>query len=175
MKKFRLYYDPDRELLWLRDLMHQGWALTHFALGVYTFEPCQPDEYLYQIDLLKSADDFDNYRIFMEDSGVEVVCRWMRWVYVRKRTEDGPFALYTDTESLIHYYSSIRKFFLPLAIIETVCAVLELFAALGTGNPVFGFLILLLAFIAVVFYRMVWKCSWKIEELKRCSDSVPHL
>ena len=167
MKKFRLYYDPEKELVWLQTLMQQGWALTHFAMGVYTFEPCQPGEYIYQIDILKDVSDFDNYRAFMEDSGVEVVCRWMRWVYVRKRTEDGPFVLYTDPESLIHHYTTIRRFFLPFAIVETFCAVIELFAAIMTGNAFFSLFVLLLGFIAVVFYRMVWKCDWKIEALKK--------
>ena len=167
MKKFRLYYDPDKELVWLQNMLNQGWALTHFALGVYTFEPCQPGEYIYQIDILKDVTDFDNYKAFMEDSGVEVVCRWMRWVYVRKRAEDGPFKLYTDPESLIRYYRTIRGLFLPLAILETFCAVLELFSGSGSGQAVFGLIALLLAFVAVVFWRMVWKCGWKIEELQK--------
>ena len=170
MKKFRLYYDPDKELVWLQNMLNQGWALTHFALGVYTFEPCQPGEYIYQIDILKDVTDFDNYKAFMEDSGVEVVCRWMRWVFVRKRAEDGPFKLYTDPESLIRYYRTIRGLFLPLALMETFCASIELFAAIRTGESAFGFFVLLLAFVAVVFYRMVWKCSRKIEELKKRSE-----
>jgi len=169
MKKFRLYYDPEKELQWLQELMNQGWALEKFALGVYTFVPCEPGEYTYQIDILKDVGDFDNYKTFMEDSGVEVVCRWFRWVYVRKRAEDGPFVLYTDNDSLIAHYTSIKKFFLPIAILETACAALEVFAGIGSGNPMFGVLTLLLGAIAVVFYRMVWKCSWKIEELKKRS------
>ena len=28
----------------------------------------------------------------------------------------------------------------------------------------------LLAFVAVVFWRMVWKCGWKIGELKKQSE-----
>ena len=167
MKKFRLYYDADKEMVWLQDMVNQGWALTHFAMGVYTFEPCQPGEFIYQIDILKDVGDFDNYKAFMEDSGVEVICRWVRWVFVRKRAADGPFVLYTDTESLIAHYASIKKFFLPLAVVETICMVMELFAGIGSGNPVFGILVLLLGFVAVVLYRMVWKCSWKIEELKK--------
>ena len=166
MKKFRLYYDPDKELRWLQELLNQGWALTHFAMGVYTFEPCRPGEYIYQIDLLKDVGDYENYKAFMEDSGVEVVCRWLRWVYVRKRAEDGPFALYSDTESLVAYYGSIRKFFLPLAIMELIFAAVEIFAAVGSGEPVFGVVAILLAAMAVIFLRMVWKCSWKIESLQ---------
>lgn len=167
MKKFRLYYDADKETAWLQEMVNQGWALSHFALGVYTFEPCEPGAYIYQVDILEDAGDFDNYKAFMEDSGVEVICRWVRWVFVRKRAEEGPFALYTDPESLIRYYTSIRNFFLPFALVETLLAVVELFGAIRTGVASLGVCALVLAFVSVVFFRMVWKCNWKIEEIRK--------
>ena len=170
MKKFRLYYDVEKELAWLQEMVNQGWAVTHFALGVYTFEPCKPGEYIYQIDLLKDIADFENYKAFMEDSGVEVICRWVRWVFVRRKAEEGHFALYTDRESLVQHYTNMKKFFLPAAVAETACAVMELFAGIASGKVAFGFLVLLLGALAVVLWRVVWKCSWKIETLKKQAE-----
>ena len=70
MKKFRLYYDKDKETQWLQHMANQGWALETFFLGVYTFVPCEPGEYRYQIDFLENGADFEGYRQLMEDSGV---------------------------------------------------------------------------------------------------------
>ena len=51
MRKFRLYYDKDKEEIWLNQMCSKGWGMTRFFMGVYTFEPCIPDEYTYQVDL----------------------------------------------------------------------------------------------------------------------------
>lgn len=167
MKKFRLYYDKDKETPWLQDMANQGWALVDFCAGVYTFAPCEPGEYLYQIDMLKDGDDFDNYRAFMEDSGVEVVQRWFRWVFLRKRAEEGPFVLYTDVESQVQHYTAIKKFFQVLAVVELLCALPNFINAIHLHSLTIGVLCLFILAVAVVFLRMSWKCSWKIEELKK--------
>lgn len=102
MKKFRLYYDKDAEQDWLREMSNQGWAFNKFFLGVYTFEACSSGEYIYQIDILDNwIGDKQNFSEFMEDSGVEVVSQWYLWVYLRKKAADGPFEMYSDTESKI--------------------------------------------------------------------------
>lgn len=52
MRKYRLYYDKDAEEIWLKDMCQKGWALKKYFLGLYTFEPCTPGEFNYQIDLI---------------------------------------------------------------------------------------------------------------------------
>ena len=167
MKKFRLYYDKDKETPWLQSMADRGWAMVDFCAGVYTFAPCQPGEYRYQIDMLKDDADFDDYRAFMADSGVEVVKRWFRWVFLRKRTEDGPFVLYTDAESEIQHYTTIKRFFQTLAAVELLCALPNFNNAINHRSPAIGVLALFILAVAVIFLRMSWKCGWKIEELKK--------
>ena len=41
MKKFVLYFDKDKETEWLNKMAQDGWAMTDFFAGVYTFEPCE--------------------------------------------------------------------------------------------------------------------------------------
>jgi hypothetical protein len=168
MKKFRLYYDKDKEQDWLQKMSLDGWAFKNFFLGLYTFVPCEPGEYIYQIDLLddknKSKEDFT---AFMEDIGVEVVAQWYRWVYLRKKANDGPFEMYTDIESKINQYIRIKRFFLSLLIIESVCFVIEINGAIRTGSPMFWLFTALIGFISLVILRIVWKCSFKIEQLER--------
>lgn len=102
MTKFRLYYDKDAEESWLNTMSRKGWAFKKFFLGFYSFEECEPGEYNYQIDILNSWNgDKTDFASFMEESGVEVISQWYRWVYIRKKASDGPFEMYTDIESKI--------------------------------------------------------------------------
>lgn len=126
LKKFKLTFDKDWEQSWLNEMCQQGWAVTKFFLGVYTFEPCQPGEYIYQVDLLPGsgfqASDPDGYTEFMTETGVEVVCRWFRWIILRKRAEDGPFEIYTDAESQIESYKRIRTMLAWGLVLELLCS-----------------------------------------------------
>ena len=145
-----------------------GWAFKKFYLGFYTFEPCEPGEYNYQIDLLDNWNgNKADYASFMADAGVEVISQWWRWVYLQKKTEDGPFEMYTDTESKIAQYKKIMKFFKIFLIVEIICFLMELVATIKTGEFTFGIFTLLLAMICLALLKVVWKSKWKIEQLKR--------
>ncbi len=39
MKKFRMFYDKEKEEEWLNGMCQQGWGMTNYFGGVYTFEP----------------------------------------------------------------------------------------------------------------------------------------
>lgn len=168
MTKFRLYYDKDTETAWLQQLANQGWKLEGFFLGFYRFSPCKPGEYSYQVDLLDNwSGERQDYTEFMEEAKVKVVGQWWRWVYLEKRTEDGPFDLYTDTESIIEQYTRIKNFFTFALVLEIVCLTIEIMCFLSTGYSWAGAATLFIGFVMLLFLRMVWKCKWKIEDLKR--------
>ncbi|MGE5627587.1 MAG: DUF2812 domain-containing protein [Solirubrobacterales bacterium] len=168
MVKFKLYFDKDKEEVWLKEMAEQGWALDKFFLGFYTFKECAPGEYNYQIDLLDNwSGDKREFAAFMEESGVEVISQWYRWVYLRKKSVEGPFEMYTDIESKISQYSRIRKFFLVGLIIETLCFCEEVYLTFMTGSGGMIYLDFIIVIFVLIFLRMVWKCNWKIEELKR--------
>ena len=168
MKKFKLYYDKDLEQDWLQKMSQDGWAFKNFFLGVYTFVPCQPGEYIYQIDLLDDKNkSIQSFTAFMEDIGVEVVAQWYRWGYLRKKADDGPFEMYTDIESKINQYNRIKNFFLSFLFIESICFIVEFSAAIRTENPTLWLFTALIGLICLAFLRIVWKCSFKIEQLKR--------
>ncbi|UWG96635.1 DUF2812 domain-containing protein [Dehalobacter sp. DCM] len=168
MLKFRLYYDKDAEQDWLQKMCLEGWALKQFFLGFYTFVPCEPGEYNYQIDILDNwHGDKTDYATFMEEAGVEVVGQWWRWVFLRKKAADGPFEMYTDAQSKIAQYRKIKRFFTVFLVIETICFLMELMAAMETGEVVIGALTVLLGIITLALLRIVWKCQWKIEQLRR--------
>jgi len=168
MLKFKLYYDKDAEEDWLNAMTSKGWGFKKFFLGFYTFEPCKPREYNYQIDILDNwQGDKDNYSRFMEDVGVEVVGQWWRWVYLRKKTEDGPFEMYTDIESKITQYSKIKNFFIPFTILELCCFFMEVIAAIMARSYIFGMFAILLGLLSIEMIRIVWKNKVKIMHFKQ--------
>ncbi len=167
MKRFRLYYDKDEEERWLSQMNAQGWALAHYFLGQYTFVPCEPNAYQYQIDLLQDLSEYDDYCQFMADSGVEVVQRWFRWVYLRKPTEDGPFQLYTDSASRSALYRRIRCFFRTIGVLNLLAFFTNFFNAINFRSVGVGFVALLSALAGIIMLRITWKCSWKIQQLEK--------
>lgn len=168
MVRFRLYYDKDIEEDWLQEMSYNGWAFKKFFLGFYTFKPCEAGEYNYQIDMLDNWNgDKDDYSSFMADTGVEVIGQWWRWVYLRKKAVDGPFEMYTDNLSKINQYTRIKRFFTVFLVLEIICFLIELLAAIETGYLLYMGFTVLLGIIALAMLRLTWKCQWKIDQLKR--------
>lgn len=174
MTKFKLTFDKDWEQDWLNELCQEGWAMSGFALGFYRFVPCRPGEYIYQVDLLPGTGlrpgDPSGYAEFMTETGVEVVDRWFRWVFLRKKASDGPFQIYTDIDSQIEMYRRIRQMFLWVLVIE-LCASVSIWVNLLFNREVFNLFFRCMAAIVVLIVigilRTIRRCSRRIRELER--------
>lgn len=173
MKKFRLYYDKDKEEIWLNEMVQKGWAMTKFFLGCYTFEPCQPKQYTYRIDMPKAPGMTDSdvekreYIQFVKDTGAEYVCEWFFWVIFRKETALGEFKLYTDYESRIGLYQRIRRMFLWVLGIEVMAGISAL-RSLEEAQGGFEICIaLLVGLVIFCLLKMIWNLTSKIKELEQ--------
>ena len=151
MKKFRLYYDKDKETAWLNEMATQGYAMTSFFAGLYTFDACTPDKYTYQVDFCdKLLGVTEDYREFMRDNRIEIVQTWGFWIYLRKRKADGTFELYTDIDSSIEHYTKIRNMFKGASIIMILCFLIECLCALQTPIAIpLSFLLGAFAFVII--------------------------
>ncbi len=172
MIRWKFTFDKDEEQQWLNDYCQQGWAMVGFFMGLVTFVPCQPGEYSYQIDLLPGrgifADNYEDYVIFMDEAGVEILQRWGRWVYLRRRAEEGPFEVYSDVDSQIDLYRRIRRMFAWVLGIVSLCSasgwdILFQFPEDVFARGLVGFYIVIIA----VLLRAVWRCSRRMKELER--------
>ena len=171
MIRWKFTFDKDNEQDWINDYAQKGWAMTGFFVGMVTFVPCQPGEFIYQIDLLPGtglrAEGYEDYVGFMNEMNVEVLQRWGRWVYLRKRAADGPFEVYTDAASKIALYRRIRGMFLWALFVIGMCSisawnlVVQYPSMFSKGLA--GFYIVMIATIL----RAVWLCGRKIRELER--------
>lgn len=166
MIKYRLYYDKDEEADFLNEMSRQGWAMTGFFAGIYSFDKCRPGEYIYQVDITEGMFRVSNdYREFMRDVDVEIVCLWGPWVILRKKASEGPFELYTDVESRIEHYTRIRRLFQICSVIEAICWIVEGICALNGASmalPCF----FLLAAITISMLRELIRVKSILAELK---------
>ena len=168
MTKFKLYFDTEKETEWLNEMSAKGYALTDYCWGVYSFEKCLPGEYIYQIDIVDGFFNVDDdYRKFMEEIGVELVCMWSCWAILRKKAADGPFRLYTDAESSIEHYSKIRQLFRVALIMEIFCLIATFFKAISGSLSSLGLSFLIMALVAVLT-RQVMHVNKILAELKEC-------
>lgn len=166
MKKFRLYYNKDKETTWLNEMAAQGHALTSFFAGLYTFDTCTPGQYTYQIDF---SDKFwsvsNDYREFMRENNIEIVQLWGPWVFLRKLTADGPFELYSDIDSSIEHYTKIRNLFKGLSILMIICFIIECIASV-MASPIFLVFAIIIGLLMLATMRTAYKTNCIIAELK---------
>lgn len=163
-------FNKDKDTEWLNEMARNGYAMTGFFAGFYIFDRCEPGEYVYQIDISEGPFRVSNdYREFMREAGVEIVCLGGMWVLLRRKAAEGDFVLYTDVESNITHYTKIRKMFKVFALIECLCLIMELLAAAYGGSASWAALacsFLIAAFI-IGMIREVWRVDEILDELKQ--------
>lgn len=166
MVKFRLGLNNDKETEWLNEMARKGYAMTGFAAGFYSFDKCQPGEYVYQIDCSEGLFRVSNdYREFMRESGIEIVCVWGMWVILRRKAAEGDFVLYTDVESAIAYYTKTKRIFMVVMVIECICLFMELFVVMNGRNTAV-FVSFFITAIIIAILREVMRVSDILDDLK---------
>lgn len=178
MRKLRFYFDKDKEEKWLNKMCQKGWAMTGFCLGVYTFEPCEPGEYIYRIDMPGEIgkDNMrdrkrEQYVEFVEETGAEHICDWFWWTFFRRKASQGEFKLYTDPESQLTLYKRILKLFLWVGILELAVGInnTRVFAERGISNLDAADMVCLalIYIIILVFIVAITKTTRKIKRIKK--------
>ena len=151
MTKFKLYFDKDEETKWLNQMAQEGWAMTGFFMGFYSFGKCEPGKYEYQIDFGDRFGTVSNeYREFMRESDIEIVQNWGFWIILRRVASDQPFELYTDVDSALEHYKKIRNMFKVCFVVELLCTLFELVAAIQGFYIGYAFVLLLIALLIVL-------------------------
>lgn len=125
-------WDYEKEERWLNEMSAKGLAFTDYSWCRYVFAEAPANQYIYRIELLEympTHPESQAYLRFLEESGVEVVSSYMRWVYLRKPASEGAFDLYTDIDSKIKHYKRINVLWTTMMIVEFVAG----FCNLGIG------------------------------------------
>ncbi|MEG0367504.1 MAG: DUF2812 domain-containing protein [Coprobacillus sp.] len=105
MRKFFGLADFLDEQAFLEEQHAQGWKFVRFqGLIKYTFERCEEQEYVYQLDYKEDNKDKEEYIQMFVDCGWEYLMKFQAWYYFRKpksgvSSQDNE--IFSDKESKI--------------------------------------------------------------------------
>lgn len=128
----KYFIDFEKEEAWLNEMSAKGLALVEYSWARYVFEESAKGEYIYRLELLeKDPKEESDYLQFMEETGAERVPAGVpakakrtlinqRWVIFRRKASEGPFQIYSDTDSKIKHYQRIHNVYLSLALLELI-------------------------------------------------------
>lgn len=128
----KAYWNYEKEEKWINEMSAKGLAMVDYSWCRYVFVDAEPGEYTYRIELLpQHAGHIESkkYIEFLESTGAEHVASYMRWIYCRKKTVDGPFDLFSDIDSRIKHYQRVSVFWWALTMAEL---------SIGISNIVIG-------------------------------------
>ncbi len=170
MKKvvWKTFINHEKEEDFLNDMSQKGWAFTSFKFCRYTFEEAPKGEYIYRMEYLEhSIKDkrSQDYLEFMQETGAEVVSTYINWVYFRKKSNEGPFTIYSDIESKVVHYNRLRNLYLILAIVNIVAGInLAVGSSVSSISPWFSLPNLL---IGLLLLSIAMPLSKKIKHLEK--------
>ena len=126
IRKWFWVWDFEKEEDWLNQMAMNGWLLESVGFSTYHFVRCEPGEYSVRLEMHKYD---ESYVSFMEETGAEYVGRMVMWIYFRKKTEDGPFDLFSDIDSKIDHLNKIGN------VLSIIGGANLLIGIMNTFNP----------------------------------------
>jgi hypothetical protein len=121
---WKAFWDYRKEEAWLNAMAAKGLSMTDYSWCRYVFEETEPGAYQYRIELLEQVPDHPesrSYLHFLEGTGVEVVAVYVRWVYLRQKTSEGGFELFSDTASRLAHGRKVTALYTALMTLEFLC------------------------------------------------------
>lgn len=151
----------EEEAKWLSEMHADGWRFVSVnMIGWYTFEKCQPEEVVYQLDFFQNQKkDESSYRQMFADCGWEYVATLNQYHYFRKPKNEMDNAqdeeIFCDEESRYDMLMRIYKGrVLPLIVIFCATIVTNVTSILNHSS--FGEPIGILYIIVVVLYWFIF-------------------
>ena len=118
-------WDFDKEEKWLNQMAESGWALKSVGFCRYTFEACEPGEYIVRLEMHGVNSSDSSYVSFMEETGAEYIGRVFQWMYFRRKSELGPFDIFSDIDSKRDHLRRINKMTLIAGLTNLVVGFLN--------------------------------------------------
>jgi hypothetical protein len=168
--RFFTIADYEEEEQWLRSQHQSGWKLVKMTPPCFfTFEPCQPEDVIYRLDL-KNKQGTGDYRQMCADFGWEYAGACIGWLYFRKAASqvdvETEGELFSDNESKGNMIQHIiRTRMLPILIVFLCCVLPQTERSLN-GEGGVGLLLFMLVFLALYLFLLL-HCGLKLLRLKR--------
>lgn len=115
VRKSFLPHQYDGEELFLEKMHRDGWRFVKLYKGIptkYEFEKCEPEEYVYQLDYIKTDEDTEVYHQLFLDAGWEEILEWNgvggKWYYfIKKKEGQVRERIFTDVQSKIELINKL--------------------------------------------------------------------
>lgn len=146
----------EKEQAYLRKMHNAGWKLRRISgLNLYTFEACEPEDVIYQLDYNPQTDmDKAEYLQMFEDCGWEYIQDYAQYSYFRKPASamQGTEEIFCDDDSRAQMLLRIFKHrYLPFAAL----VLLNLLILLMNGDIYDSYIITALYCGIIVLYIAV--------------------
>lgn len=120
IKKWFWVWEFEKEEIWLNAMAQSGWLLDGLGFCKYHFVACEPGTYNIRLEM-RGYDE--EYLEFMAETGAEYVGRMAKWIYFRKKVEDGPFDLFSDLDSRLRHLNRISRMLTIVGVINLIYAI----------------------------------------------------
>ena len=171
----KAYFDFENEEKWLNEMSAKGFALMDYTWCRYVFTDCQPGEYIFRLELLEYLPNHpvsQKYLRFLEESGVEHIASYIRWVFLRRKASDGAFDIYSDADSKIKHYKRIimlNLFILPITMFSGLLNILTGIGAWHSNiqNPFNLYAGIFCTIVGTIPLVMIYRYRKKTKRLKK--------
>lgn len=110
VRKWFWLWNWEKEEAWLNEMAAKGLCLVNVGFCRFDFVETLPGEYQIRMEMLEnmpSNPESQQYLGFLEEMGAEHVGSFNKVVYLRKKTAEGPFELFSDLSSKIKHLTRI--------------------------------------------------------------------
>lgn len=161
----------EQEAAWLSFMQKEGWKFVSTDGWHYTFESCEKEEWIYQLDFKEDGLGDEDYIQMFADYGWEYVCQLRQWFYFRKKrvSENEDLSIFSNRESKVDLCKRIINgqliHLLPLYFLMLACDYVIIFTDFLNKEGFFG--VLLGCIVAVTVLVIAFSFGNYIGQLSR--------
>lgn len=132
MKRFNYTLNHKEDENYMAKMCHEGWATVSLVEGLWMFEPCEPDQFVYRVCYLrgKSKEEIDAQKRELATQGIEFVSQYTFWAIFRSTKE---FQLYKPEEEK-EICRRMRRPMIPGAIVSWLVCLISIVLALKVSR-----------------------------------------
>ncbi|MDX1358519.1 MAG: DUF2812 domain-containing protein [Clostridia bacterium] len=123
-----MFFNFEKEENWLNEMAAKGIEFVDYTFYKYQFEEGVPGRYTYRIEFLEnkvSHPESIHYIKFLEEAGIECISAVGQRLYMRKKSSEGPFEVYSDLEARLKQYTKIRNFTGTIVTLSTIVVMIN--------------------------------------------------
>lgn len=162
IRKLIWEWDFDKAENWFNEMAAEGWVLQKPGKLTYQFRRCEPGEYTVRLEMHDHSDK--DYIRFLEESGAEYLGTDWQFIYLRKKSDAGPFDLFSDIDSRVAHLNRIGRNMFSVGILNIAIGVVNVL--LHTSDS-FGWVYLINLLIAMPLMYGLGRIHGKKEVLEK--------